>query len=385
MNKKIFAAVFSMILLCSCGNSGTAEVSETETESVTVTSVSSETTVTTTAAETASEAVSEVSERSEKAPITRDFFNDDVVFEEVMLPVKRTYYSNGEDRSTTEYNFEYDYYPNGAYKSVFEYRNGNLYSALYYNEKGYCTSETGYNGYEHNYKYEFDSEGRLIRKETSYGSFSKYSYDENGIFYEEYCDMGVCRHEYDSSIEKVYRRDTDGGEEVLWEILEKDKNGNTIKMTIDEGVVSKSEFVSGKRFAEYKYDNMNRLIYENHTVSEDFSIPNDATYVYLRTYEYEGDKLKKQTYSYYFGTESQEYFFDDGRLVKKVYIYDGEPDDMNGFLPAENTTEYFYNDDGSIISQTHDMNGVLIEEAEYKMIEQPKTDIEYKYFYEVEP
>lgn len=56
MNKKIFAAFFSTVLLCSCGKGGTAEISEAETESVTVTSaVASETAVTTASKPTTSE------------------------------------------------------------------------------------------------------------------------------------------------------------------------------------------------------------------------------------------------------------------------------------------------------------------------------------------
>lgn len=73
MNKKIFAAFFSLVLLCSCGNGGTAEVSETESAAVT-SAVASETAVTTTAAETTSEAVSKETEFSKKytAPQTEE-------------------------------------------------------------------------------------------------------------------------------------------------------------------------------------------------------------------------------------------------------------------------------------------------------------------------
>lgn len=404
MNKKIFAIIFSALLLCSCGKGNAGEQPEAASESVTS---ASETTVTTTAAETTAEAVSEeteivteVSAAEEKVPITRDFFNDDVVFEEVMLPVKVTHYDeDGTEYLTQSYEYdeagnrikwivymdypyertyEYDYNPDGTYNSVFEYRDGEIKKRTFYDKNGYCLGD-----FPTENKYEFDGSGRLIRKENSY-EFYEYSYDESGRLYEESRDDElICKHEYGDGFENVYWIDEDNGEQILCRIIEKDENGNTIKGTYNVGDIS--DDAGGKRFAEYKYDSLNRLIYENHTVSEDFYIGNDATYEYLRTYEYEGDKLKKQTYSYYFGTESQEYFYNDGRLVKEVHIYDGEPDDMNGFLPMEYTTEYFYNDDGSIISQTHDTDGVLIEEAEYAMIPKIKTDIEYKNFYEVNP
>lgn len=406
MNRKIFAAVFSLVLLCSCGNGGTAEVSETETESVTVTSAASETTVTTTAAETASEAVSEetervteVSETEKKAPITRDFFDDDVVFEEVMVPVKVTKYNNdGTEYFNRSYEYdlagnlideggfltyEYDYNPDGTYNSVFEYRNGKLDDKFFYDKNGYCL---GYSPAEN--KYEFDDSGRLIRKENEYG-FVEYSYDENGrIIYEThgkpFGDIWYYKYEYGNSFENVYIIDLAVNEEILWHIMEKDENGNTVKETYNEGDVS--EYVTGRTFAEYEYDSMNRLIYENHTVSEDYMDGTDRYNVYSITYEYDNDKLKKETLSFDRYNESTEYFYGEtGRIVKEVYIFEGGANELTMQYPAEDTTEYFYNKDGTIISQTHDMNGVLIKETEYAMIPKIKTDIEYLGYYEVKP
>lgn len=184
MNKKIFAAFFSLILLCSCGNGGTAEVSETETESVTVTSAASETTVTTTAAETASEAVSEVSKAEEKAPITRDFFNYDVVFEKVLLPVKVTSFNADGTENTVELyeydiagnktkylehnyysdymhdrTYEYDYNPNGTYNSFTSFFDGKTNDIFRFDENGYCIEHTNKLltiDDTTNYEYEFD-------------------------------------------------------------------------------------------------------------------------------------------------------------------------------------------------------------------------------------
>lgn len=408
MNKKILAAFFSMALLCSCGNGNVEEQSETGSESVSLASATaSETTVTTTSAETTSEAVSEetkivaeVSEAEEKVPITRDFFNDDVVFEEVMLPVKIAKYNNdGTEWFNRSYEYdaagnlideggfltyEYDYNSDGTYNSVFEYRNGKLNDKAFYDKNGYCL---GYSPTEN--KYEFDDSGRLIRKEDGYGYY-EYSYDENGrIIYETHSkafgDIWYYKYEYGSNFENVYKIDLSKNEEILWHIMEKDENGNTIKETIDEGALN-SVYVSGKMFVEYKYDNMNRLIYENHTTSNDFSVSNDAVYVFSRTYEYEGDKLKKEVFSYDRYNESTEYFYDkNGRIVKEIYIFEGGANELTMQYPAEDTTEYFYNEDGTIISQTHNMDGVLIEETEYAMIPKIKTDIEYLDYYDIEP
>lgn len=329
MNKKIFAAVFSMALLCSCGNGNAGEQSETGSESVSLASGSaSETTVTTASAETTSEAVSEeteiiteVSEAEENVPITRDFFNDDVVFEEVMLPVKVTAYHNdgtekyekysftyeydaaGNKSKSQMYTYEYDYNPDGTYNSVFEYYGGKLIEKI---------------------EYKFDSEGRLIRTSKfrngkKYGFEYTYTYDEAGRLYEEiflyqdefngtdFSDYHCHRHEYDGNIENVY-------------------------------------FFSNEELTG--------------------SV----------TYEYEGDKLKKEmspTDNYLW-----EYFYDENnRLVKEIYTYDG-----GGFF-----IEYFYNDDGSMILREYDGVGVLTYEMEYAMIPKIKTDIEYKFYYEVNP
>ncbi len=434
MNKKIFAAVFSMALLCSCGNGTVEELSETSSESVSLASAdASETTVTTTSAETTSkmvseetEIVTEVSEAEENVPITRDFFNDNVVFEEVMLPVKATYYRNGtlngaftkeydaagniirEDNHTT---YEYDYNPDGTYNSVSTFKDGKLSKIKKYDKNRYCIEITsvGYNSeFTNEYEYEFDDEGRLIRKSEIYAGEKEgfeYTYNEEGRLYEEfnnvkYRSYSHLRHEYDDNIENIYYSRYDL-KEGLWKVLEKDENGNTIKEISDFGFISNSNYVKGKLFTEYTYDDMNRLIYENHTVSDDFIAPDDyfnlskqSTLIYSYTYEYKGDKLKKETAcnvyrddksEYWENNETTEYFYDgNGRIVKEVYTYDPEYDPHNEY-PIGYTTEYSYNEDGTIISHTHNMNGDLTNETEYAMIPKIKTNMEYKYFYEVNP
>lgn len=394
MNRKIFAAVFSLVLLCSCGNGGTAEVSETETESVTVTSAASETTVTTTAAETASEAVSEetervteVSETEKKAPITRDFFNDDVVFEEILLPVKVTSFNADGMENTVELyeydiagnktkylehnyysdymhdrTYEYDYNPNGTYNSFTSFFDGKTNDIFRFDENGHCIEHTNIlstisstTGYE----YEFDEEGRIIRKSLTGGGFDEYTYDENGRLYEEF---GVSvygyiyyRHEYIGNIENVYCSQDYSEKEKLWKTIEKDENGNKIKETINAEVfdIYDGYEKKGKFFIEYKYDDMNRLIYENHTVSDDYIYDTDdaVNIVYLLTYEYEGDKLKKE---------------------RRTFSGGGFGD------------EYFYSDNGSMIIKSY-VKDVLKYETEYAMIPKIKTDIEYKYYMDIKP
>lgn len=414
MNKKILAAVFSAVLLCSCGKENIEEQSETGSESVSLASGSaSGTTVTTTSAETTSETVSEeteivteVSEADENVPITRDFFNDDVVFEEVMLPVKSTafdidgkaiyigffeYDAAGNQCSYQEHTHEYDYItkygyrPDGTYSRVLEYYNGEdtPTSIAFYNKYGYCIK------YDNtDYEYKFDEAKRLISKTSIYNDrkeVHEYTYDEKGRLYKEDCfymkyneivlyDYS-CRHEYNDNIESIYYLGYNFEEEMLWKIIEKDENGNIIKETVNENAdLGKYE---GTTFAEYKYDSQNRLIYENHTVSEDFPLyPYKEHYVYSETYEYEGDKLKRREWTGY--NNVWEYFYDENdRLIKEINTYDGGGDGK--------IKEYSYNDDGSIISREYDGVGVLTYETEYAMIPKIKTDIEYLNYYDIKP
>ncbi|MDE7303576.1 MAG: hypothetical protein K2N60_09710 [Oscillospiraceae bacterium] len=414
MNKKILAAIFSMVLLCSCGNGNAEEQSETALESVT------------SAAETTSEMVSEettnVSEASaveEKVPITRDFFNDDVVFEEVILPVKITHYFTVNNVLSNEYDaagniicenthttYEYDYNHDGTYNGVLTYAGGKLREIKRYDKGGRCIEDTFVTDTSesaNSYEYEFDGEGRLIRKSEIFDGEKEsfeYTYDKEGRLYEElynaaYYGYSRLRHEYDEDIENIYYFRDGLEEEILWKILEKDENGNTVKETIDIGSVDNSDYINGKLFTEYKYDSLNRLIYENHTVSDDY-LYNDSNKanVYSYTYEYDGDNLKKKTTrnihkdgtsEYWSNTETYEYFYDEnGRIIKEVYIYDSEYD-PNDEYPNGYTTEYFYNDGGSIISRTYHTNGTLLNETEYAMIPKIVTGIEYKNYNEVNP
>lgn len=392
MNKKIFAAFFSMILLCSCGNGGTAEVSEAETESVTVTSAASEEAVTTTATETTSEAVSEVSEAEEKAPITRDFFDDDVVFEEVLLPVKNTHYNEdgtvdyvhtyeydaaGNQIVYENYTAEYDYNKDGTYNSITMLFKGSTDSIRRFDENGYCI-ESYYNGmtdnrYKYEYKFDLDEAGRLIRK-TKICAAEKvsfeYTYDENGRIYEEFnniedysSDCSVCnryRHEYKDGFEKIYYL-PDGGKEELYKTIEKDENGNIINKTLDYGVIGgtaygyrDSDSAYGYGNYEYKYDDLNRLIYEKSVYPEEFVLVTNTT----------------------------EYFYDEkNRLVKELITVENG---TGGNDITHSTLEYIYNDDnGSMLLK---YNGTYFTyETEYAMIPKIKSDIEYKYFDQVEP
>lgn len=409
MNKKIFAIIFSALLLCSCGNGNAGEQPEAASESVTA---ASEATVTTTSAETTAEAVSEeteivteVSAAEEKTPITRDFFNDDVVFEEVLLPVKITHYEGKSvDRVYIwEYDaagniitylnqdtYEYDYNPDGTYNSVTNYYLGSFPSKYLYDENGYCIENTYSNtrtptDYKTiNYEYEFDEAGRLIRKTEIQGDAKKefeYTYDEKGRLYKEsgfYKEFGlddyIYRHEYDGNIESIYCFRDDFEEEKLWKIIEKDENGNVIKETVNEGA-DLGEY-RGKTVVEYQYDTLNRLICKNQIVSDDYyyGFYDEKKRNYTLTCEYEGDNLKKVTNTDY--DCIMEIFYDENdRIIKKTYTYSNE----------EEIEEYFYNDDGTLLVQYRNMNGSLRSEKEYAMIPKIKTNIEYKEFYEVKP
>ncbi|MDE5859256.1 MAG: hypothetical protein K2H23_02540 [Oscillospiraceae bacterium] len=392
MNKKILAAVFSMALLCSCGNGNAEELSEAGSESVSLASAAaSETTVTTTSAETTSEAVSEeteivaeFSETEENVPITRDFFNDDVVFEEVMLPVKSTSFNvdgTASHISFFEYDaagnkivyhgitYEYDYNPDGTYNSITSYHDSEKADISYFDENGYCIESTYFGTVtNHNYKYEyeFDETGRIIRKTAIYDDKRKniceYTYDEEGRVYEEFenneyynSDRLVCnrfRHEYGDGFEKIYYL-PDRGKEELWKTIEKDENGNIIKEEMDHGVITGTAF--GYNFKEYKYDDLNRLVYEKSIYPTSLGLV----------------------------TWNDEYLYDDkGRLVKVLITTENEEGENE---LKYKTREYLYNDDnGSMISKYSDKYGVTYE-AEYAMIPKIVTGIEYKYYNSLEP
>jgi len=404
MSKKIFALLFSALLLCSCQKNNLTEYSDTASESAlsasetSAAAAASETTASTTAAQT-TDAASESLKTEEKAPITRDFFNDDVVFEEVMLPVKSTSFNiDGTEQSVIfyeydaagnmsrykEYTYEYDYNPDGTYNSITTYFINETEHISRFDENGYLVEVTCA-GTTTNYEYEFDEAGRLIRKSEIHGGEKEsfeYTYDEEDRLYEEfnntaYYDYSRFRHEYIGNIENIYYFRDDLEEERLWKTFEKDENQNVIKETVNEGA-DLGEY-RGKTFVEYKYDSKNRLIYENHTVSEDFFFGfyiDKEDYVYTDTYEYEGDKIKRREWTNY--NSVWEYFYDQkDRIIKEIHTYDGGG---NGKIK-----EYSYNDDGSITKREYDGVGVLTYETEYEMIPKIKTDIEYKEFYQVEP
>ncbi|MCM1330314.1 MAG: hypothetical protein NC253_12850 [Ruminococcus sp.] len=375
MNKKILAAVCFMVLLCACGKDGGAEMTETVTESVSAAAESVSETAVSTAAETFSEETERVTETSAeetKEAVTREFFNDDVVFEEVMMPVKTTVFNidgTASHISFFEYDIagnecayqedthefdcvtKYDYRPDGTYSKVFKYYNGEDTPSLkkYYDEHGYCIEINS-----EKYEYEFDEAGRLIRK-TFNSIEDKYTYDEEGRLYEEFniSTYGVVRrkHEYIGNIENVYYFSDGFEDEKLWKIIVKDENGNVIKETrFADAYLGE---LAGQAFIEYTYDDMNRLIYENHTVSDNYVYDADDAInkVYLLSYEYEGDKLKKESRTY------------SGRSF---------------------VNEYFYGDNGSMIMKNY-ADDVIILETEYAAIPKIKTDIEYKYYMDILP
>lgn len=317
---------------------------------------------------------------SEKEPITRKFFNNDVIFEEVMLPVQIIYFADngnadnilkyaydaaGNKSKCLPFTYEYDYNTDGTYNSVFEYYRGKLTKKIFYDKNGYCIEMTS-KGTTTNYEYEFDETGRLIRKTEICGDKKEgfeYTYDETGRLYEEINNTAKhgCiryRHEYIGNSEKIYYFRNYLEEEKLWKIIERDENENIIKETVNVCVQCDCKYIQRaaeyeKLLKEYKYNNMNRLIYKKDTR-------------YLSDDE----------------PETDEFFYDEnGRILKEIYTYvygTKEPE------PHKETVKYSYND-GNIISQEYNINGTLLNETKYAMIPKIKTDIEYKNYNEVNP
>ncbi|MDE5742327.1 MAG: hypothetical protein K2H90_07760, partial [Oscillospiraceae bacterium] len=359
----------------------------------------SETIVTATADRTASEAVSketeiiaEVSATDKKVPVTRDFFNDDVVFEEVMVPVKETHYNEngtidyvhkyeydaaGNQIVYESYTTEYDYNKDGTYNSITMLFKGSTDSIRRFDENGYCIESYHHgitdNRYKYEYEFDFDEAERLIRK-TKICAAEKvnfeYTYDENGRVYEEFntieyysSDRSVCnryKHEYGDGFEKIYYL-PNGGKEELYKTTEKDENGNIIKETLDHGVIGgtaygyrDSDSAYGYENYEYKYDDLNRLIYKKSVYPEAFVLITNTT----------------------------EYFYDEkDRLVKELITVENG---TGGNEITHSTLECIYNDNnGSMLLKYNDTYSAY--EKEYAMIPKIKTDIEYKYFEQVEP
>lgn len=402
--KKLFTAVLAIVLLSGCTSKSDVV---TETIPSETAAAISEATTTTEVTENTTMSTEETQESAIiSSAVPKDFFDDDVVFEKIYLPVKCTRY-NGQDITQYEYDtagnlireygsgiyrnlsWVYKYNTDGTYNAVLEYSNDELIRTNY-NKRGYCTENNG-----ERYEYKFDEQGHLIRKSFSNscgGDTTEYSYDQSGRLYEEcYYDIyndedktTLFRHEYSENTENVYIKNNDE-EEVMYLIRKRDNNGRVIYESDNYG--ARSKYCWGSTIVTYKYDDKGRIIYENHDTTEDFhDAVSDRCYKYSFTYEYDGDILKKYTHCYWGYTDSTEYFYEGDRIIKELRIFSGGSDDMNCNYPGEYLTEYKYEDDGAkMIKKSYDSDGTLLEETEYAYLKKIKTDIQYLTYYEIHP
>lgn len=408
--RKLFASVLTIALISGCASK--TDVVKEIVPSETAASISEGTTT----AEVTENTHISTQETSESAvtdsSVSKEFFDDDVVFEEMYLPVKWTQYfsyDNGPNITQYEYDIagnlireynpgrnikrEYGYNTDGTYNAVLKYFDNELIRTAY-DKRGYCTQND-----RDKYEYKFDEQDHLIRKssrESYLGNITEditeYSYDKSGRLSEE-CDYEMYndnenitryRHEYSGNTENVYIKDNDE-EEVMYLIRKRDNNGRVIYESNNFGARNKD--CEGSTIVTYEYDDKDRVIYENHDTTEGFHDGgSDRCYNYSYAYEYDGDILKKYIYCYWGHTDSTEYFYEGDRIIKELRTFSGGSDDVNGNYPGEYLTEYKYEDDGAkMIKKSYGADGTLLEETEYAYLKKIKTDIQYLTYYEIHP
>ena len=80
-----------------------------------------------------------------------------------------------------------------------------------------------------------DSDGKVIYREDSYGSWSKREYDSNGkVIYREDSDGSWSKREYDSDGKVIYREDSDG---TFYDIRPKTEIQKAIELLTKEGLI----------------------------------------------------------------------------------------------------------------------------------------------------
>ena len=149
----------------------------------------------------------------------------------------------------------------------------------------YLGKQECYNGYK-----TFDSNGRVIREETSDGSWTTWEYDSNGrVIREETSDGSWTTWEYDSNGNKV-REENSNGYWVTWEY---DSNGNLIR----------TEY-STDYWVTYEYDSNGRVIR--------FETSNG----YWKTNEYDsnGNIIREESYTGYWRTWEYD---SNGKLIRE--------------------------------------------------------------------
>ena len=167
-----------------------------------------------------------------------------------------TYDTNGnliKEVSTTNYGSKYN---NASFKKVFDYTyddNGNLIKEAYAMVIDDVITE------DREYRYEYDHNGRLLRKYVDDNLSYGYEYDENGNIVREYNAAHTCyEREYDANgnIIKYVQMDA-GGISSVYEYTY-DTNGRLIKTTYEDRDMSKFSI-------DYEYDLHGNLIKETTT------------------------------------------------------------------------------------------------------------------------
>lgn len=226
-------------------------------------------------------------------------------------------------------------------------------------------------GDSHEYTYEYDDDGNLIRETLEYGDGYEYTceYDDNGNLLWETSDYGDGDvdervYEYDSdgnllretfessdgySSELTYEYDRNGN--LLWEAYENsdgdshvctyeyDSGGKPIKATNDANDDYSSEHT-------YEYNSAGNLLRE---VYERYESSNGVSYEYTHEYDDDGNLLR-EVYDDG-GVVSHEYTFEydgDGNLLRKTY--------ENVEYSAENT--YEYDSAGNLLREVYESSGL---------------------------
>lgn len=193
------------------------------------------------------------------------------------------------------------------------------------------------------------------------------------------------RHEYDGNTGYIYYKNSTDNVEVLYFIRKIDDSGRVIYEENNIGALS--EYCAGSIIVTYEYDDKGRIISEIHDTTEGFhDAGSDKCYHYSYAYEYDGDKLIKETTNWRFQTFAAEYFYDGDKLIKELIVITGGDNELDGVYEGEYLTEYTYSDDGrSYTEKIYEHDGSLSVVTEYELIPKIQTDIEYLEYYDIEP
>lgn len=273
-------------------------------------------------------------------------------------------YNNGYLYQTTETTYSGPGKP--VDESVYD-ANGTLLNYKEFDENGLLKYESVYEYGQLDEKYEYNSEGLMIHKEsTSYNYVIDYAYDEDGNLLSqtntEYYENGNIKW----TLKYTYNSD---GDEILKE--KTDESGNTTvvsEMIIErEGNSARTYTYSENRelryYGEREYDDAGHILSDiSYRASDDSFL---CSYEY--TYDDKGrliDEKSETTGNY----ESLYEYADDGYMNKETRIYyraySSEPYGDSSYM-AEFRTTYFYNADGDVTRQETRISGKLSTYAVY--------------------